>query len=434
MSKYKVLNTRKSAKVLQMLSAFILGILISQLINPSFFNFEKTEIVDEKNYFLVILVLTAPKNVDQRNAIRETWLNLRPKDFNNSLYKIEIPKLDEFESIEMQRRNLENFQHWMPSSEKLKEKLLNFKLKTLFAVGRSGLEASQRRELDDEQQVYNDLLFLDDLKDSYANLTLKLVKSMRKITEILPHFEYLLKCDDDTYVKLDYLTMDLIQWNKRSSVSHLRVKKSVENYLMFNKDVEEHQKLTEGLNLTESEEDPQNYNKNHLRVKKSVNVLQSDINKPLETSLTPLELYWGFFNGRARIKTSGPWRESNFNLCDHYLPYALGGGYVISSNLVKFIAQYQNFLTLYKSEDVSMGAWLSPFKNIHRRHDTRFDTAYMPRKCRDYHIVMHKKTAMEMREISSGNYRCEDGNVKRPLEYFYDWTQPPSKCCDTRVY
>ena len=80
-----------------------------------------------------------------------------------------------------------------------------------------------------------------------------------------------------------------------------------------------------------------------------------------------------------------------------------------------------------------MGVWLSAFKNIHKRHDVRFDTAYMPRRCKDYHIVMHKRNPDEMRKIFSGNFVCEEGNVRRPSEYFYDWTEKPSKCCDVKI-
>ena len=56
------------------------------------------------------------------------------------------------------------------------------------------------------------------------------------------------------------------------------------------------------------------------------------------------ELYWGYFNGRARVKRTGPWKELDWFLCDYYLPYALGGGYILSYNLVKFIAQNADML------------------------------------------------------------------------------------------
>lgn len=212
MSKFKILSNRRSFKTFHMCCAFLFGVVISQLFTSTFNSFEKSENVDSKNYFLVILVLTGPGNVERRNTMRETWLSLRPKDFNESLYHIERGN----ETIALQKRNLENFQAWLPSSRRKLPKLLNFRIKTLFAVGIEGLEVNLRRKIYNEREVFNDLLILDDLVDSYENLTLKLVKSMRKITEIVPNFKYLLKSDDDTYVKLDYLMVDLIEYDKVS--------------------------------------------------------------------------------------------------------------------------------------------------------------------------------------------------------------------------
>jgi galactosylxylosylprotein 3-beta-galactosyltransferase len=48
-------------------------------------------------------------------------------------------------------------------------------------------------------------------------------------------------------------------------------------------------------------------------------------------------LYWGFFDGRAPVQKSGKWQETNYVLCDRYLPYALGGGYVLSHDLVSIL-------------------------------------------------------------------------------------------------
>ena len=66
-------------------------------------------------------------------------------------------------------------------------------------------------------------------------------------------------------------------------------------------------------------------------------------------------VYWGFFRGDARIKRKGPWKEPGWFLSDHYIPYALGGGYLISTDLVNYIANNANYFTLYNSEDVSLG-------------------------------------------------------------------------------
>ena len=55
-----------------------------------------------------------------------------------------------------------------------------------------------------------------------------------------------------------------------------------------------------------------------------------------------------------------------------YVPYALGGGYVLGRELVSFIAENARMLELYNSEDAAMGAWLGGFK-VTRKHDTRWD-------------------------------------------------------------
>ncbi|EGD81785.1 hypothetical protein PTSG_02498 [Salpingoeca rosetta] len=86
-------------------------------------------------------------------------------------------------------------------------------------------------------------------------------------------------------------------------------------------------------------------------------------------------LYWGYFDGRAPVQRHGKWEEHDWFLCDRYLPYALGGGYVISSTVVDFIVNNHHLLTKYKSEDVSMGVWTSSL-NIVRQHDQRFDTEW----------------------------------------------------------
>ena len=85
-------------------------------------------------------------------------------------------------------------------------------------------------------------------------------------------------------------------------------------------------------------------------------------------------LYWGNFviNGEVR-RFDVKWAESNWFLSDHYLPYAYGGGYMISADLIRMIAITADYLQLYNNEDVSVGVWLSPYL-IQRKHDERFRT------------------------------------------------------------
>ena len=87
-----------------------------------------------------------------------------------------------------------------------------------------------------------------------------------------------------------------------------------------------------------------------------------------------LRLYWGSFVIKGQVRRSdAKWAESNWFLSDHYLPYAFGGGYVISADLIHKIALTADCLQLYNNEDVSVGVWLSPYL-IQRKNDGRFHT------------------------------------------------------------
>lgn len=56
------------------------------------------------------------------------------------------------------------------------------------------------------------------------------------------------------------------------------------------------------------------------------------------------KLYWGFFNGNANIKTRGKFKETEWVLCDKYLPYAMGGGYILSKDLIIHIVKNRDYL------------------------------------------------------------------------------------------
>lgn len=388
---------RKRALILQMLSlglAFVIGCLITlSVMNVKNCKSDahqlQLHLTSERNavassIFLVIIILSAPKNIDQRNAIRQTWLNLKPKiddssenDFTSNDLGFDQKGFLQQDSIYQQKAELENYQKKLLKSRyKPLQKDLDVEVLHYFAIGSENVPSIEMNTLTKEHRKYHDLLFLNDLHESYSNLTLKLLKTMEAVSNI-QSFEYLLKTDDDTYVKLDYLIEDLYEYDKA-----MKRKQSTPNAI-----------------------------------------------KP--------ELYWGYFNGRANIKIHGQWKESNFNLCDHYLPYAIGGGYILSKNLVHFIAQNRRTLSQYKSEDASVGIWLSPLRNVYKKHDVRFDTAYMPRKCQNYHIVLHKRETYHMRDLYRGLLctfkRANDTTIQRPPEYFYDWTQSQTHCCDTLV-
>ena len=145
-------------------------------------------------------------------------------------------------------------------------------------------------------------------------------------------------------------------------------------------------------------------------------------------------LYWGFFDGRAHVKRRGKWVEKDWFLCDRYLPYALGGGYVISHDLVRRVIVNSDGLTFYNSEDVSMGVWLSAYE-AERRHDVRFNTEFVSRGCRNSYVVSHKQSVSDMLSkdhmLRTRGVQCEREFQTR-LSYVYNWSAEPTKCCDRR--
>ncbi|XP_071804988.1 beta-1,3-galactosyltransferase 6-like [Asterias amurensis] len=261
--------------------------------------------------FLVVLILTGPQLIERRYTIRETWLQKHGKDV--------LPK---------------------------------------FVVGTSELSASDMKMLEAEQARHKDLLFLPKLKDAFGSLTNKVIQMMVWLDRNV-EFQYVMKADDDTYVRLDAMVREL---------------------------------------KTKSRE----------------------------------RLYWGFFDGRAHAHRTGRYAEAEWVLCDRYIPYALGGGYVLSADLVKFISSNSQYLKKYHAEDVSVGSWLAAI-DVKREHDPRFDTEFKSRGCRNVYIVTHKQTIQDMRskyqQLQTTGKMCAKEQQFR-LSYVYNWDKVPTECCE----
>lgn len=344
--------------------------------NPSdFYSYSNP---NAENSFLHVLILTAPGNLDQRNTIRQTWLPLRfqiDAKLHDSLQnKIQLPIYNDKGFVEpLSLDGQEALRDVQPRKQKPmnRSEYQSIPVTYSFVVGTNGLTRSQTNQIHYEQSNENDLIIFPNLIDSYSNLTHKLLMSVTSAT-FKYKFKYLLKCDDDTYVNIDQLTAELFVYDQM---------------------LEQH-----------------NYEPNPVP-----------------------ELYWGYFNGKANIKKGGKWQETNFRSCDLYSPYALGGGYVISVGIARYIDKNAKWLSPYVSEDVSMGTWLSHLRHVYRKHDVRFDSGYLPRSCKPYHLLVHKRSEREMKRLRGGDLcSFEDTDLhgqKRPMEYFYDWAATPSKCC-----
>ena len=99
-------------------------------------------------------------------------------------------------------------------------------------------------------------------------------------------------------------------------------------------------------------------------------------------------LYWGHSKHKSPMITNpnNKWAEHNWFLCDHYLylPFAIGGGYIISANPIHKITITSDYLQLYNSEDISVSVWLSAYK-IERKDGEHFRTAVQ----NDYNCAGH---------------------------------------------
>eukprot|EP00041_Stephanoeca_diplocostata_P002533 m.27735 g.27735 ORF g.27735 m.27735 type:complete len:375 (-) comp13476_c0_seq6:323-1447(-) len=275
---------------------------------------------------LLIMIFTTPTQTgrERREAMRRTWLNYGDAD-----------------------------NHYGKISHK-------------FMIGTKSLQSTDIQALNKEHQKYNDIALMENVQENWTNLTGKLLESFTWLLDHVAPFDYIMKVDDDSFVRVDYLMKEL------------------------------------------------------------VHIPPHDVNR----------VYWGYFDGKAPIKTFGKYAEQEWNLCDTYLPYALGGGYVVSTALIKLLAQQREELAQHLAEDASLGLWLSNL-NITRKHDVRFDTESTSRGCLNHHIVMHKLSQESM--IEKYNWLLETRGLqhcrhefRERKEYVYAWDKLPRDCCPGR--
>jgi len=216
----------------------------------------------EDVYTLLVVIPSSPKGFDKRHLIRETWFK---KYVNTSLVAVR------------------------------------------FVVGLLNLSDEVKNDLVIESQKYQDLVMMEDLLDSYKNLTRKTLYTFIWAAYNI-RFLYLFKCDDDTYPQLGRILYEL---HSRESIHRL---------------------------------------------------------------------YWGFFLQNAPVRRTGKWRDREWSLGKHYVKFAIGGAYIISSDLIDLLVNNALYLQLFTNEDVAVGLWLASF-NIERRHDVRFCRFFHAQAC-----------------------------------------------------
>ena len=106
---------------------------------------------------------------------------------------------------------------------------------------------------------------------------------------------------------------------------------------------------------------------------------------------TTKRLYYGkiLFHGVPNQK--GDWKDLQWKLADTYMPFAQGGGYILSSDLISLIVEDSPFLQWHPNEDTAVGSWLAPYK-YERRTDKKICITSSDlrnvRRCAKY-VIMH---------------------------------------------
>lgn len=229
-------------------------------------------------------------------------------------------------------------------------------------MGVEDIEEEDRDRVEKEVELHNDIIYFDDVKNSYFSLTNRTIQVFQHIIEHQYTFSYVLKCDDDTFLDVRRIAAEL---QNRESQGRL---------------------------------------------------------------------YWGEIV-MGLVQTEGKWQETKWSSCETYYPYAYGGGYVLSGDLVQLVVENEPYLKRYKSEDVSIAAWISAY-NIERKHDARFTTGGKPRGCKKVFLMVHKVATERVKGHYGSLYK--NGRICGPSNYWYgfsgymyNWTAfPPSKeCC-----
>ena len=100
-----------------------------------------------------------------------------------------------------------------------------------------------------------------------------------------------------------------------------------------------------------------------------VDLLVSELRKRPKTT----GLYYGRieYNSPVLRDPKYEWFDPDWDLAATYMPYAIGGGYILSWDLVGMLARQASYLKWHPNEDTAVGSWLAPYK-YERRSDHLF--------------------------------------------------------------
>lgn len=151
--------------------------------------FKEDESFEYNQYKYAVLIASAPSNYERRDSIRKSWMKL---------------------AINIERDIEKAWGNQKPV------------IRFLFVVGNGGLRRNDKRLLDTENRMHRDLLILDEFIDSYKALTPKMLLSLKWISNRMKKLEYLIKCDDDSFLRIDHIIHNLEMYAPAMDTSEIR--------------------------------------------------------------------------------------------------------------------------------------------------------------------------------------------------------------------
>ncbi|XP_076830166.1 UDP-GalNAc:beta-1,3-N-acetylgalactosaminyltransferase 2 isoform X2 [Brachyhypopomus gauderio] len=120
-------------------------------------------------------------------------------------------------------------------------------------------------------------------------------------------------------------------------------------------------------------------------------------------SMTQSKLWWGNFRQNWAVDRTGKWQELEYT-SPVYPAFACGSGYVVSRDLVAWLADNAEKLKAYQGEDVSMGIWMAAV-GPHKYQDAGW---LCEKECYMDMLSSPQHTAEELRSLWDQKRACGD--------------------------
>ena len=121
-------------------------------------------------------------------------------------------------------------------------------------------------------------------------------------------------------------------------------------------------------------------------------------------------LYYGVIESKHKPihDNRSKWVDLNWNISDTYLPFARGGCYILSEDLVQLLVRQSHHVKRHPLEDVAVGFWLAPFAHERRTDDLM---CYIRHPCRQDFRVAYLITGKAKKNLKQMFYTLQKESV-----------------------